>query len=274
MVRNRAGVASRWAGTPGRPEDREVGSCRTRPSQRPHCAQNWPPLVTQTVAGEREGLEQWVAELGFTSGLSPDTPPPWGTHGSAASSLQAPWKEGKVALMARSPTLAAPVLHPEVCWCTEGMKSTPIIPIPPSPTSSGTSGHPISTGYPSSPPGPWKKQDNPPRGLCDLPNKPPGKMPSLLAWQELASTPARPEPPAATPHPLDLPVFSCHHPTPAQAVHPPAWPCSPLPLPKARATLPWPLPSSPPPTPPRLRKDRSSPRSLGDDSLSFRFRLT
>ena len=69
-------------------------------------------------------------------------------------------------------------------------------------------------------------------------------------------------------------MFSCHHPTPARAVHPPAWPCSPLSLPKDLATLPWSAPSSPPPTLPRLRKDQSSPRSLGDDSLSFRFRLT
>lgn len=105
-------------GRDSRKDRGEVGSRRTRTSQRPHCTQNWPPPVTQTVAGEREGLDQWVAELGFTAGISPDTPPPWGTPGSAASSLQAPRREGKVALMARSPSLAAPVPHPEVVHWT------------------------------------------------------------------------------------------------------------------------------------------------------------
>ena len=42
-----------------------------RASQRPHCARHWPPLVTQTVARERERLDQQVAELGLTSEFSP-----------------------------------------------------------------------------------------------------------------------------------------------------------------------------------------------------------
>ena len=165
------------------------------------------------------------------------------------------------------------------------MKPTPITPIPPSPTSSGTSTAPPSARLPLESTWSLEKTRQPsqeplrpsqqtawkdaislgPAGTGFYPC-PPWKLPTLET--------TRPEPPVATPHPLDLPVFSCHHPTPTRAVRPAAWPCSPLPLSKAQATLPWPPPSSPPPTPPRLRKDRSSPRSLGDDSLSFRFRLT
>lgn len=210
---------------------------------------------------------------GVHIGLSPQHTPCLG-HPWLRRELSAGLMEGGVGASRGSvPTLAAPVLPPEVC-------STPITPVPPSPTSSGTATAPPSA---LAPPQAHlvlgEKQDNPPRSLCDLPNKPPGKTPSLLALQEPASTPARPgnyparatgshsssTGPACSPVITRLPHGPCAH-LPGPALHCPSR--------RILATLPWSAPSSPPPTLPRLRKDQSSPRGLGDDSLSFRFRLT
>lgn len=159
------------------------------------------------------------------------------------------------------------------------MKSTPITPVLPSLTSSGTvTAPPSALAPPQAHLVLGKNKTTLPGASATFPtNRLERRHLSWPARSRLLPLPTlettRPEPPEATPHPLDLHLF-CHHPTPARAVRPPAWPCSPLSLPEARATLPWPAPSSPPPTPPRLRKDQSSPRSLGDDSLSFRFRRT
>lgn len=198
---------------------------------------------------------------GVHIGALPRHTPSLGHPRSAASSLQAPQREGKVALMPQSPALAAPVLPPEVCSCTEGTKSNPITSIPPSPTSSGTLTAPPSTlAIPQVHLVLGKNKTALPEASATFPtNRLERRCLSWPARSRLLPLPTlettRPEPPAATPHPLDLPMF-CHHPIPARAVHPPAWPCSPLPLPKAPATLPSPHPlAHPPPLPDSGRTD-------------------
>lgn len=68
--------------------------------------------------GEREGLDQRAAGLGFTSGLSPQHTPSLG-HPWLRRELSAGLTEGGVGVSGGSvPTLAAPVLLPEVCLRT------------------------------------------------------------------------------------------------------------------------------------------------------------
>ena len=154
--------------------------------------------------------------------------------------------------MAQCPTRATPVLPREVCSCAEGVKSFPVTPIPPSPTSSGTSTAPPSALAPPQVHLVFEKKTT-------LPEASPGFPTNRLERRRLSPWPTViwllplptlettwPEPPTVTPNPLDMHLFSFHL-TPPWAVCPPApaWPCSSPSIPKARARLPF-LPSLPP----------------------------
>lgn len=160
------------------------------------------------------------------------------------------------------------------------MKPTPTTQSRPLPPPQGPRQLPHQHWLPSSPPGPREKQDNPPRSLCDLPNKPPGKTPSLLARQEPASTPARP---GNYPARVTRGHSSSTGPASVLLSSPDSRTgCAPTCLallstvppessshtPLARTLWPTSHPSQ------TQEGPKSSPRSLGDDSLSFRFRLT
>lgn len=153
--------------------------------------------------------------------------------------------------VAQCPTQATPVPR-EVCSCAEGVKSCPITPILPSPTSSGASTAPPSALAPPQVHLVFAKETT-------LPGASPGFPTNRLERRRLSPWPAViwllplptletiwPEPAAVTPNPPDMQLFSFHR-TPPWAVCPPtpAWPGSSPSIPKARARLPFP-PSFPP----------------------------
>ena len=143
---------------------------------------------------------------GVHIGLSPQHTPCLG-HPWLRRELSAGLMEGGVGASRGSvPTLAAPVLPPEVC-------STPITPVPPSPTSSGTATAPPSA---LAPPQAHlvlgKNKTTLPGASATFPtNRLERRRLSWPSRSRLLPLPAlettRPEPPAATPHPLDLHVL-------------------------------------------------------------------